>query len=113
MRKEILEELGEEDDPAEGKLLPEPDLVIQSEQLFARRPWVQEYLFKRNKGSDKLGHAKKELTEEEKIARDLRRKKMEIERKRALKAALRRAKLNKQLGALEEEEDNVSVCYFS
>jgi ribosomal protein L9 len=102
LRKEILEELGEEEDTYK---LPEPELAINGDQVYVKRPWVQEYLFKRSKAETKSGESKKELTEEERLERSLRRKRMELERKKALKKALRRAKMNR-LNAVDEENES-------
>ena len=110
LRKEILEELDEDED-LQNKL-PEPELSIENGQIYVKRPWVQQYLFKRAR-SPPRSDSKKELTEQEKLARSLRRKKMELERKKALKRALQRAKQDR-LNALEEEDEGVSfACIIS
>jgi hypothetical protein len=107
LRKEIQEELGEEEDSVK---LPEPELAIDGGQVYVKRPWVQEYLFKRNKLPGRT-ESKRELTEQEKLERSLRRQKMEIERRRALKRALKRAK-QERLNALEEEgADGLGVSF--
>ncbi len=110
LRKEILAELGHEeykDDQKEAdKKIPEPEIAIENIQIYLKRPWIQEYLFKRAKTPPK-NIIRKQLTEEEKLARDERRRQMEIERRKALRRALRRAKMNR-LNALDEDEENVS-----
>ncbi len=110
LRKEILEELGEDED---NYKLPEPELAINGDQVYVKRPWVQEYLFKRHKVQPRSGDSKKELTEEERLERSMRRKRMELERKKALKKALRRAKMNRLNAVDEENEDGrgVSTIY--
>ena len=106
LRKEILEELGEDDEDLENKM-PEPEIAIENGQIYIKRPWIQEYLFKRSKSPLDSAN-KKHLTEEEKLLREMRRKRMEIERRKALKRALRRAKMER-MNALAEEGENVSV----
>ncbi len=79
--------------------LPDPDVEIENSRVYVKRPWLKDLL--RKDDLDKLKTKKLELTEEQRAERRRRAREMEIERRKALKAALRRAKMNK-LAALEE-----------
>lgn len=90
--------------------LPEPDLLIENSQIIIRRPKIIELILNAGKPKPDTPKVKKILTEDEKRERAMRLKQIEFERKKALKAAARRAKLNK-LSALEEEklEEQVNI----
>ena len=77
-----------------------------------KRTWIQEFLSSRSKDEIEKMKKKTVLSEAERAQRMARLKQMEIERKKALKAAIKRAKL-KRLNALEEEKTDESVSRFS
>ncbi len=91
--------------------MPEPDVEIENNDVYVKRTWIHQYLSNKHRSQDSNVKKKVELTEEERAKRLERLRLMEIERKKALKAAARRAKL-KLLSTLEEEKKNDKVSIF-
>ena len=76
--------------------IPPPDVEIDGKNIFINRPWVQQFLFGKPSESDaSTVKPKQPLTPGQKAARARRLKIMEIERRKALKAAKLRMKLKK------------------
>lgn len=93
-----------------GFNLPEPEIKIENNQIFVKRPWLNDILANRSKEDmDKLRN-KVALTEEQRAARRKRIKEMEIARRKALKAAQRRAKM-KKLALLGDEISEEQVIF--
>ena len=102
----------ENDEEGEGAKIfdnmPDPDLVIENDTIILKRTWIQEFLANRTKNQVKNIQKKIILTDAEKAERLLQRQKMEAERKKALKAAVRRAKM-KKLNNIDEEGGDAAV----
>lgn len=92
--------------------LPDPEIVIDNNTVYVKRPWVQNFLTLRSKHHLDNLKKKRELTDEEKAERARRIKQMEIERRKALRAAAKRAKL-KTLSKINEESTQVSLRFSS
>lgn len=86
--------------------LHEPEVIIQNGQIHLKRTRIVDMISGRYKKNES-GSKKKVLTEEEKRQRAKRLKEIENERKKALKAAAKRAKLNKL--SIVDEEDEVGL----
>ena len=92
--------------------IPDSEVVIENESIVVRRPWAQSLLTNRTKAQMKSLKKKVELTEEQKAERAKMLRRMAIERKKALKAEAKRAKL-KRLNKIDEEDGTVSTKLFS
>ncbi|CAF0814981.1 unnamed protein product [Brachionus calyciflorus] len=104
-----LSTLIKEDENDENRLIEsirEPEMRIEDDQIFITRAAVIDFLINKDKPKIEEKNKKKVLTEEEKRERAQRIKQMENERKKALKAAAKRAKVNK-LSVVDEEKDDV------
>ena len=89
--------------------LPEPDLIIENQTVYLKRPWIQS-LLSRSFESMKQKHV---LSDEEKAQRAEKRRLMEIERKKALKATAKRLKQKKLAENQEEEsQDQVDISFI-
>ena len=88
--------------------IPEPELVIENEAIFLKRPWIQSYLASNEIEDVKYLKHKRFMTQEERARRLEKLRIMEVERKKALKATAKRAKL-KRLGILEEEKKDTVI----
>ena len=107
----IKKDEDENDDEEESSIfdnMPDPDLVIENDSIFLKRSWIQEFLS--NSTSKQVDSIQKKvvLSEKEKTARLLKRQMMEAERKKALRAAIRRAKM-KKLNNIDEEKQDETV----
>lgn len=91
--------------------IPEPDLIVENNQVYLRRPWIKQFLRGRDVEPVK---PKKVLTDQERQARLRRFRIMERERQRALKVVLKRER-QKRLGKPEEDkkEDSLVCSIFS
>ena len=104
----------DDDDEEEGEPasifdnMPDPDLVIENDTIFLKRSWIQDFLASRTKNQVENIQKKVTLTDAEKAERLLQRQIMEAERKKALKAAVRRAKM-KKLNQIDEESGDAAV----
>ena len=85
--------------------IPEPDLIIENNQIYLKRPWIKQFLRTRGGETEK---PKKILTEEERQERRQRIRMMERERQRALKIVLKRER-NKKLGIVLEDKKEDSL----
>ncbi len=87
--------------------IPEPELTIENNKIYLKRPWIKTFL--RSKDAD-YNKPKKVLTERERAERIQRNKLIEYERKKALKKVLERER-QKRLGQLhtadEKKEDSL------
>ncbi len=105
----------EHDDESEGGSLfdtmPEPDMLIENDTVFVTRSWIPDFLANQTRNQVETIQKKVTLSEKEKAERLQQRKQMEMERKKALKAALKRAKL-KKLNNIDEERQDESVSNF-
>jgi len=88
--------------------MPEPDLVIENDTVCVSRAWIPDFLANRTHTQVDTIQKKVTMSEKEKSERLQQRKLMEMERKTALKAALRRAKM-KKLNNIDEEKQDESV----
>ena len=106
----------EHDDESEGGSLfdkmPEPDMLIENDTVFVTRSWIPDFLANQTRNQVETIQKKVTLSEKEKAERLQQRKQMEMERKKALKAALKRAKL-KKLNNIDEERQDESVSNIS
>ena len=102
----------ENDEDGEGSSLfdtmPEPDLIIENDSVCVTRSWIPDFLANRTHTQVDTIQKKVTMSEKEKSERLQQRKQMEMERKKALKAALRRAKM-KKLNNIDEEKQDESV----
>jgi len=96
--------------------MPEPDIVIENDTVCVTRSWIPDFLANRTHTQVDTIQKKVTMSEKEKSERLRQRKLMEMERKKALKAALRRAKMKKLNNIDEEKQDepvsNNQSLYF-
>lgn len=86
--------------------LPEPEVKVENDKVHVRRPWLRELLLLASNGGLEKLKKKVVLTEEERAERRRRAKEMEIERRKALRAAQRRARLAKKMAAADGKDGN-------
>jgi hypothetical protein len=77
------------------RVIPSPDVEIDDKSIYVNRPFVQQLLLGKQGSETSTIKPKPPLTEEQKKQRARRLKIMEIERKKALKAARKRLRMNK------------------
>jgi hypothetical protein len=98
-----------------SKEFPEPDLKIENNQIFIKRPWLGHLLANRGPGEMEKLKKNAQLSEQQRQERRERHRQMEAERKKALRATMLRAKQLKRknkLSILEEDStfSQVSFC---
>jgi len=105
----LKKEIEETDEDLENKefieKIPEPDLVIENNQIFLKRPWIKTFLQSKEGEMDK---PKKILTESERAERIRRNRMIERERQKALKMVMLRERA-KKLGLSEDEKKEDSL----
>ena len=96
-------------EPAWLANLPDPEVRVQSSQVRITRPWLQDLIDVLN-GGGRPGEKRKKipLTEEQRAERRRRALEMEIERRKALRAARRRARLARKLATQDGLLDQVN-----
>ena len=85
--------------------IPEPDHIIEENQIFLKRPWIKTFL--QSKGGE-ISQPKKILTESERAERNRRIRMMERERQKALKIVMMRERA-KRLGLNDEKKEDSLV----
>ena len=118
MDGQIKRTVVESKEPAWLANLPEPEVRIENSQIRLTRPWLQDLIDVLKGGrsaADKKGK-KLPLTEAQRAERRRRALEMEIERRKALRAAQRRARLARKLaqdGSADQVNNPFSSSFYS
>jgi hypothetical protein len=92
---EITSKSLDDTDDAPPEKIPPPDIEIDDKAIYVTRAWVHRYLMGKPDTAMSMIKPKPVLTPEQKAARAKRLKIMEIERRKAIRAAKLRVKMRK------------------